>query len=142
MNAATRPDRAERLRAVVARGLGLAFDETKYTFLEDVLARRAQRAGRSVETYLAHIEAEPRAELRALAPELTVGETYFFRNKEQFSALAEAALPDRMRARAGERRLRILSAGCAAADGVNVSPRRVTAMKPGNLDRSICGPLI
>jgi hypothetical protein len=36
----------------------------------------------------------------------------------------------------------ILSAGCAAADGVNVSPRRVTAMKPGNLDRSICGPLI
>jgi chemotaxis protein methyltransferase CheR len=116
MNAVVRPDRVDRLRAVVARRLGLAFDETKSSFLEDVLGRGAQHSGRDVETYLALLEAQPQVELRALAPELTVGETYFFRNKEQFSALAEAALPDRMRARAGERRLRILSAGCASGE--------------------------
>ena len=116
MNGVARPDRAERLRAVVARRLGLAFDETRSTFLEEVLGRGARQAGRDVEAYLALLEAGPQAELRALAPELTVGETYFFRNVDQFRALADVALPDRMRARAGERRLRILSAGCASGE--------------------------
>ncbi|MGD0523594.1 MAG: protein-glutamate O-methyltransferase CheR [Polyangiaceae bacterium] len=116
MSRVARPDRVERLRAVVARGLGLAFDETKSSFLEDVLARGAQHAGRDVEAYLARLEADPHRELRALAPDLTVGETYFFRNRDQFRALSEVVLPDRMRARAGERRLRVLSAGCASGE--------------------------
>jgi chemotaxis protein methyltransferase CheR len=116
MNRVARPDRVERLRAVVARGLGLAFDETKSSFLEEVLARRAQYAGRDVEAYLARLETDPRRELRALVPDLTVGETYFFRNRDQFRALSEVVLPDRMRARASERRLRILSAGCASGE--------------------------
>ncbi|HEX3346424.1 MAG TPA: hypothetical protein VHS09_17690, partial [Polyangiaceae bacterium] len=88
MNVALGPDRVDRLRAVIARGLGLAFDDAKAGFLEDVMARRARLAGRDVEGYLAHLETYPRAELRALAPELTVGETYFFRNQDQFRALA------------------------------------------------------
>jgi len=116
MNGVARPDPADRLRTVVARRLGLAFDETKSSFLEDVLGRAAQQAGRDVETYLAVLEVDPQADLRALAPELTVGETYFFRNMDQFRALAEVALPDRMSARAGERKLRILSAGCASGE--------------------------
>ncbi|HEY1797500.1 MAG TPA: protein-glutamate O-methyltransferase CheR [Stellaceae bacterium] len=56
------------------------------------------------------------AECAALARELTVGETYFFRNIEQFRALAEVALPDRMRANQSTRRLRLLSAGCASGE--------------------------
>jgi chemotaxis protein methyltransferase CheR len=116
VNRTARPDRVERLRAVVARGLGLAFDDARSAFLEEILARRARHTGQDVEVYLARLEAEPRAELRTLVPELTVGETYFFRNAEQFHALTEAALPDRIRVRAAERKIRILSAGCASGE--------------------------
>ena len=52
----------------------------------------------------------------ALAQTLTVGETYFFRNQEQFRALAEIAWPERKRAQAAARRLRILSAGCSSGE--------------------------
>ena len=94
-----RPHHVDRLRAIVARHLGLAFDETKTTLLEDVLQRRARQADQSVEGFLASLEVGAPRQLRALAPELTVGETYFFRNAEQFRAFAEAVLPGRMRAR-------------------------------------------
>ena len=53
-------------------------------------------------------------ELRLLAEELTVNETFFFRNADNFRALAGQVLPERARARIHERRLRILSAGCAS----------------------------
>jgi len=53
-------------------------------------------------------------ELRALAQELTVTETYFFRNAEQLSALTEVALPEGARSsrRAG---VAHLSAGAPRA---------------------------
>jgi chemotaxis protein methyltransferase CheR len=59
--------------------------------------------------------AASREEVRALARELTVGETYFFRHREQFQALAEVALPER-RTQAIGRKLQILSAGCASGE--------------------------
>ena len=55
-------------------------------------------------------------EAAALAPELTVGETYFFRNNDQFRALADVVLPERMAARAGAWALNILSAGCSSGE--------------------------
>ena len=54
--------------------------------------------------------------MSALAASLTVTETYFFRNREQFQALAEIALPARMRAQRSSRSLRLLSAGCASGE--------------------------
>src|SRR5258707_855042 len=47
---------------------------------------------------------------------LTVGETYFSRQWDHFRALIELAIPARLKARAGQRRLRILSAGCASGE--------------------------
>ncbi|MCB8819639.1 CheR family methyltransferase [Microvirga rosea] len=48
-----------------------------------------------------------------LESDITIGETFFFRYAEQFAALRERILPDIIARRAGERRLRIWSAGCA-----------------------------
>jgi chemotaxis protein methyltransferase CheR len=45
-----------------------------------------------------------------------VNETYFFRNIDQFHAFREVAVANRVRARSGERRLRMLSAGCASGE--------------------------
>jgi len=107
----------ERFRSLVAKELGLQFDEGKRAFLAEVLARRAAAHRSGADTYLRALEASiPRAERRALAQELTVAETYFFRNADQFQALREVAIPARLRARAEERRLRILSAGCASGE--------------------------
>jgi len=51
-----------------------------------------------------------------LAERLTVAETYFLRNTDQFRAFAEVALPERIHARSDSRQLRILSAGCASGE--------------------------
>ena len=47
---------------------------------------------------------------------ITVGETYFFRNNEQFRALAEVVLPERIRVHPLHKILRLLSAGCASGE--------------------------
>ncbi|MCB2227887.1 MAG: hypothetical protein KQH53_14505 [Desulfarculaceae bacterium] len=47
---------------------------------------------------------------------LTVGETYFMRDSAQFAAMRQHILPEIIRRRRGERRLRIWSAGCASGE--------------------------
>ncbi len=56
-------------------------------------------------------------ETAALARQLTIGETYFFRDENQFTILETDVLPGLIRSRrATERRLRIWSAGCASGE--------------------------
>jgi chemotaxis protein methyltransferase CheR len=111
------PDEVERFRALVARRLGLHFEEGRVALVAEALSRRAGAAGESRQGYLDRLEAgDSPAETRALAEELTVGETYFFRNAEQFQALSRRALPERVAARAANRQLRLLSAGCASGE--------------------------
>ncbi len=51
-----------------------------------------------------------------LAAALTIGETHFFRVGPQMEALRRVVLPDVIARRAGERRLRLWSAGCASGE--------------------------
>ena len=53
------------------------------------------------------------AEWDALIAELTIGETSFFRHREQFDALRDQLLPELIERNRHRRRLRIWSAGCA-----------------------------
>lgn len=107
----------ERFRVAISQRLGLQFDEAKLGFLGEVLHRRLVRLGTSADAYLVDLETGPaNSEPTALALELTVGETYFFRNTKQFQALAETVLPERLQARANAKTLRVLSAGCASGE--------------------------
>jgi chemotaxis protein methyltransferase CheR len=57
------------------------------------------------------------AELRKLARHLTIGETYFFRERPSFNALAAHVLPPLIhRKRDGDRRLRLWSAACSTGE--------------------------
>jgi chemotaxis protein methyltransferase CheR len=103
----------DAFRAAIGRGLGLHFDDTKSGQLEDVLRQRLEATGQSCDGYLQRLEREPE-EAGALARSLTVGETYFFRNRDHFRAVSELVLPERLRS--GERRLRALSAGCSSGE--------------------------
>lgn len=118
MMAALGPDDVERFRGLVARRLGLQFEDAKLGFLADILRRRSQSAGLRLDTYLARLETEEsREEIGTLAQEMTVPETYFFRNVEQYRAFSEVALPERLRsAQAASRPVQIVSAGCASGE--------------------------
>jgi chemotaxis protein methyltransferase CheR len=109
----------ECFRSLVAQRLGLYFEDAKLGFLADVLQRRMEGARCDLfSSYQKRIAspAHEQEELCALAEQLTVNETYFFRYADHFRAFAEVVIPDRIQARAQERRLRILSAGCASGE--------------------------
>lgn len=58
-----------------------------------------------------------KAQLQVLASHLTIGETYFFRDKQTLEALSENILPKLIRTRRGrEQRLRIWSAACCSGE--------------------------
>lgn len=107
----------ERFRGAIARRLGLHFEDAKLGFLSEILHRKTEAKRVDCESYLADIEnGTAMQEWFTLAGELTVGETYFFRNIDQFRAFAGACLPERVHARAGRRKLTLLSAGCASGE--------------------------
>jgi chemotaxis protein methyltransferase CheR len=107
-----------RFRAAVAHHLGLQFNESKLGFLVEVLHRRLDAYGHHPIPYLDFLEspASQPEELRELAKELTVTETYFLRNLDQFRAFVEVALPHRLSIGLASRQLRVLSAGCASGE--------------------------
>jgi chemotaxis protein methyltransferase CheR len=107
----------ERFRTAIVQQIGLQFDNAKLGFLGEVLQRRLETLRRPTDAYLRDLEQQSSSvEIGALAQELTVGETYFFRNHEQFRALAEVVLPERMRVQRAPKALRLLSAGCASGE--------------------------
>jgi chemotaxis protein methyltransferase CheR len=107
----------ERFRQLLSRRIGLGFDDAKLAYLGEVLRRRIDECGRDCTAYLQALEHEPSpGELSVLAGELTVGETYFFRNHEQFQALAEVVLPERAALPPAQKTLRLLSAGCSSGE--------------------------
>ncbi len=107
----------ERFRAAVTRLLGLAVDDARLPQLAEVLQARARAARADVPAYVDRFErGAGREEIVAVGGALTISETYFFRNIEQFHALREVVLPERSRAAGGGSRLRILSAGCASGE--------------------------
>ncbi len=108
----------ELFQSAIAERLGLRFDDSRLTVLAGGLARRVHARKLSAGAYLAALAARLEAsdELPSLARELTVGETYFFRHVDQFNALRDIAIPERLSARAMSRTLRLLSAGCATGE--------------------------
>ena len=117
VGAASTGEPIARFRTTIATRLGLQFDDGRVGFLGEVLWRRVRATGKEVDVYLSHLDlAMGRDELGALAQELTVPETYFFRNVEQYRALADVVIPDCVAARGPERRLRIVSFGCASGE--------------------------
>jgi chemotaxis protein methyltransferase CheR len=109
----------EQFRTVVARRLGLQYEDGKLDYLAEVARQRMELVGSTrFESYLERLISSPKGsdEFRALAEQLTVNETFFFRNADNFRAFAETVLPERIRAKTQEKRLRILSAGCASGE--------------------------
>src|SRR5687768_15167326 len=104
------------LREFIHEQFGLFFDDNQRGSLRSRLAGRLVSLGlASFEDYYHYLRFGPQhAEERArLATHLTNNETYFYRELPQLQVFADTVLPsirDR-KARSGDRRLRVLSAG-------------------------------
>jgi chemotaxis protein methyltransferase CheR len=115
VNGAPSLELLSRFRAAIAEGLGLTVEETRLGALGELLLGRAAARRLSVPAYLERLEsALDGEELRTLASELTVGETYFFRHREQFEALRSIVLSEF--AQPGRQAPRVLSAGCSSGE--------------------------
>jgi chemotaxis protein methyltransferase CheR len=104
----------------VALRMGLHFPPERQRDIERGITATARELGfPDAQTCARALLSAPltHAQLEVLASHLTVGETYFFREKKSFKALEEHILPELLRARRGaERRLRIWSAGCCTGE--------------------------
>ena len=107
----------EALAALVGRHAGLSFSAGGTQRAELGFRRAMARAGLAdLERYRARITEDP-ALLADLLAELTVGETYFFREPAQFDYLRREVLPGlRRRQPAGQPSVRAWSAGCASGE--------------------------
>ena len=108
-------------RNLVASRLGLEFREGRQADLERGFVRAFQASTMSApEAYLNWLATLPEdsREWRRLAGYLTVGETYFFRDRSCFEAMEQHVLPLLIASRRSEGvlRLRLWSAGCATGE--------------------------
>jgi len=108
----------ERFRVLIGERLGLRFDDNRLAALAGLLRDRAGASRVSCAQYLDDLAANraSNADLQSLAADLTVTETYFFRNADQFAALVEVALADRLAVADPQWPVHVLSAGCASGE--------------------------
>lgn len=112
--------RWNQISELIAARTGLHFPPERRADLQRALGEAAPEFGcRDGEDCADWLLASPlsREELRKLARHLTIGETYFFRERPSFNALASHVLPLLIHhKRAGDRRLRLWSAACSTGE--------------------------
>ena len=148
-----------RLREFLAGEIGLRFTTDRSRELERGIRAAAKDFGyENAATFVDWLVSTPLSvpQIESLAAHLTVGETYFFRDKGSFQALEENILPTLIAARrdAGKS-LRIWSAGCSTGEepySVAILLRRMlhdlkewnitilaTDINPGSLKKGAAG---
>jgi chemotaxis protein methyltransferase CheR len=104
----------------VAQQMGLHFPRERLSELEAGVRSAARELGiADVSAWARTLLSSPltKTDIEVLASELTIGETYFLREKRSLAAFVEHILPELIRARRDTgRRLRIWSAGCCTGE--------------------------
>jgi chemotaxis protein methyltransferase CheR len=104
------------LRDRIRRRTGLNFPESRLPDLEAGLRRAMTGAGiGDMRAFAQRLETDT-AVFDALIGNLTVGETYFFREPAQFEVLRNRVLPELRRNLPEGAKLRVWSAGCASGE--------------------------
>jgi chemotaxis protein methyltransferase CheR len=106
----------QRIADIVRARTGLSLATTRSADVQTGIGRAmARREIWDVSRYLALLEADA-VPLDDLIVELTVGETYFFRDKAHFDFIRHAVLPEVLRRRGPESTTRVWSAACATGE--------------------------
>lgn len=108
------------LKELLAVQIGLSFPKERWGDLERGMIAVAKEFGMAdVSTCVRWLLSASltHQQLEILASNLTVGETYFFRDQQSFHALEQHVLPDLIQAKGNsDRNIRIWSAGCCTGE--------------------------
>lgn len=109
-----------QIKLLIAEKTGLLIRELDEGKLREVIAGRIKHYKLSgAEDYYLLLQAAPaqsEAEWQKLISLITVGESYFFRDKGQFALLKDQILPELIAVRQPMRSLKIWSAGCSTGE--------------------------
>jgi chemotaxis protein methyltransferase CheR len=104
----------------VTANMGLYFPKERWMDLERGIHASAQEFNfKNLESYIHWLMSRSleKSQIEILASYLTVGETYFFREKKSFKTLEEHILPEIIHSRRGNsQNIRIWSAGCCTGE--------------------------
>ena len=108
----------EMFRQLVNEKSGIDLPASRRTHLAHAIstALERNRCDDPAELYALFSSTDRNEELEEFIASLTVGETHFFRNQPQFQALEGHILPELIRRRSAEKRLRIWCAGCSSGE--------------------------
>ena len=112
-------DQYNRFQELVLKRTGMLFGIKRRNALGRGITKLCEKNARDdLEKYFQMLQATETDNplWDALIEELTVGETYFFRDKNQIQALKQHLLPQIIAAHKHDRRIRIWSAGCASGE--------------------------
>lgn len=112
------PSDFRALKAIVHAASGIELHDGKKFLLESRLRPRLDELGLiDFRDYLARLQGDCGAEeLQVLLERITIHETSFFRDAEQFAYLEHTLLPELLRRRAAVRTLRLWSAACSTGE--------------------------
>jgi len=111
-DASVEPD-ASVVAAYVTERAGLSFAGSRRSHLYRQITEAMARAGAGAGRVYCSMLDEDEAEFDELVARITIGESYFFREPGQLTALRTSILPERRAARSAGAPLRLWSAGCA-----------------------------
>lgn len=109
----------DEIADLVAERIGLHFPPERLGDLERGLSAAASDFDfDNVESCLRWLSSSrlTKNQIEVLASHLTVGETYFFRDKKSLEIVEQSILPTLIKSRGNDRRLRIWSAGCCTGE--------------------------
>lgn len=108
----------DRAAELVGEHLGLYYPASRYPDLERGIRKACQEHDFSaLSSCVDWMASAPAGEVvDVLARKLTIGETYFFRDRPLMRSLEDIVLPELITARSDSRRLRIWSAACSSGE--------------------------
>lgn len=105
---------------LVERRVGIVLSEERAEQLGEAIREEVLLSGtKNFSNYFELISQAPISDplFQALLERVTIGETFFFRDSNQFQALRELVLPELIKKnRAGKEKINILSAGCSTGE--------------------------
>lgn len=128
------------LNGLIARHFGLHFPPEQWSDWSAVYALPPKNAAKHAESYLNGLlsSASAQNQMEILVNHLTIGETYFFREKRALEILEGRIVPDLARTGApSAKQLRIWSAGCASGEEPYSVAMTLSRILPGLKDWNI-----
>lgn len=118
----------------VARETGLTFAENRLASAEAAIRRAMDRVGVSNTDLYLELLGRGGLPMDDLLGELTIGETYFFRDPKQFDFLRQEVVPDLSKKTLSKKTIRAWSAGCATGEEAYTLAILLKEERPGMSD--------